>query len=299
MNVGLFPGQGSLRPGMGVPWLDHPSAHVVDEIAELTGVDVVMLLTDAPGDVLVRTDNAQLATFALSATIADALSRHGVKLGKAIGHSLGEYSALHAAGILNLGSASVLVHARGAAMASAAEITPGTMAAILGADEEAVAGALAHYDGIVVANLNAPGQVVVAGPTEQVDDLRTRARELGLRKVMALEVGGAFHSPLMAPAAEELSKALTETNFLEGEFPVIANVDARSHGGGEHWRALLEQQLTAPVRFAESVANSSDDRDVFYECGPGGVLCGLVGRIHKGATTISIATPEDLEGLEV
>ena len=298
MIVGLFPGQGSLRPGMGAPWVGHPSARIIEEVSASTGVDVLALLTTAPLDELVRTDNAQLATFALSATVADAVQGCGVAFDLAIGHSLGEYTALFVSGILAQDQAASLVRRRGLAMAEAATLASGTMVAIIGSDEEAVVSALAEFPGLLVANRNAPGQIVVAGPTVQIDELKVRSRELGLRKVIQLEVGGAFHSPLMAPAAEALRGELDGAAWSPGRIPVVSNVDAQTHGGGAPWPTILSEQLVAPVEFSRSISSLESDDLAFVECGPGGVLAGLVGRIRKGSLAIGIATPDDLDRLE-
>ena len=263
-----------------------------------TSVDVLALLTTAPLDELVRTDNAQLATFALSATVADAVQARGVDFDLAIGHSLGEYTALCVAGILSQDRAASLVRRRGLAMAEAAALTHGTMVAVIGSDEEAIMAALAEVPGLLVANRNAPGQIVVAGPTVQIDELKVRSRELGLRKVIQLEVGGAFHSPLMAPAAEALRGELDGAAWSPGRIPVVSNVDAQTHGGGAPWPTILSEQLVAPVEFSRSISSLESDDLAFVECGPGGVLAGLVGRIRKGSLAIGIATPDDLDRLE-
>ena len=298
MKIGLFPGQGSLRPGMGSPWVGHPAARVIDEVSDAVGVDVMGLLTTAPLEELVRTDNAQLATFALSAAIADAVRTADVEFDLAIGHSLGEYTALCVAGILSQPDAATLVRKRGLAMADAATTAPGTMVAVIGTEESIIESALGSLPGLVVANRNAPGQVVVAGPTDQINSLREDAKALGLRKVIPLEVGGAFHSPLMAPAAAALRGRLMEASWSPGRISVVSNVDARPHDGSADWPSLLTEQLTAPVEFSSSIERIEDEEPVFIECGPGGVLAGLVGRIRKGCSAVSIAVPEDLERLE-
>jgi [acyl-carrier-protein] S-malonyltransferase len=278
---------------MGIAWHDHPSSRLLDDVGDLAGVDVRRLVESAELEELVRTDNAQLATFALSAMIADALR---LEADLAIGHSLGEYSALHYAGILDLASATRLVVERGRAMAAASAEAPGTMVAVLGADETTLTAALEAVGGLVIANENAPGQLVVAGGVEDIAALRDRARELGLRKVVPLEVGGAFHSPLMTPALGSLRRALEATTFSLGRIPVIANVDARRHDGADDWVELLAAQLTGTVRFASSIASLKDDELSFVEMGPGGVLSGLVKRIRPEATAIrSVGEPTDLE----
>jgi [acyl-carrier-protein] S-malonyltransferase len=296
--IALFPGQGSLKPGMGTPWVEHDAFAVIDEIGEITGVDVRHLLTDAPSDELIRTDNAQLATFALSTAIAQATRGAGATFDTAIGHSLGEYSALVCASILTLPVGAALVLERGKAMAEAADAAAGSMVAILGSNEADVSTALRGFPDLVVANRNAPGQIVVAGSLDQLEQLQAVARELGLRRIISLEVGGAFHSPLMAPARRRLDAALADVVFAEGTMPVVANVDGTAHRGGPVWRELLSAQLTGSVEFEASIANLPDRRGPFVECGPGGVLGGLVRRIDKAASVISLATPDDLAGLD-
>jgi [acyl-carrier-protein] S-malonyltransferase len=280
---------------MGLPWSSHPSSTILDEISALSGSNVRYLVEEAPLEELVRTDNAQLATFALSAMISDALD---FDADLAIGHSLGEYSALREAGILDLADATRLVVARGTAMAQASTEYPGSMVAVLGASDEALAHALRELPDVVLANENAPGQTVLAGSLPALEELRSRARELGLRKVIPLEVGGAFHSPLMAPALASLRAALEDTTFQPGTMPVIANVDAQSHPGTDDWVELLSSQLTSPVRFATSVANVPDEKASFIEIGPGGVLAGLLKRIRPQASVRSVGLPEDLASSE-
>ena len=296
MRIALFPGQGSLRPGMGLPWRDHPSSVLIDEISSVAGVDVRHLVDDADSEELVRTDNAQLATFALSAVVAHAANIDDVDV--AIGHSLGEYSALCFAGILDLGAATTLVVARGSAMAEASAARPGTMAAVLGADDETLRKVLEAFSSLVVANQNAPGQTVVAGSLDDVSALRERARDFGLKRVMPLEVGGAFHSPLMEPARAPLEAALASTTFHQGSIPVIANVDAAQHAGGDVWRTLLLNQLTGAVQFQASVEAVGGHHNEFIELGPGGVLTGLVKRIDTDATLRTLATPDDVESFK-
>ena len=298
MSVAMFPGQGSLSPAVGLPWKNHGARAVLDQISEVANRDVWELLTIVEGDELVRTDNAQLATFAMSAMVGQAARDAGLDATAAIGHSLGEYSALHFAGILSLEDATRLVCARGTAMLRASVARPGTMAAILGADRSTIEAAIRSCDDVVIANVNAPGQIVVAGPVDQIEALRRDARDLGLRKVLVLAVGGAFHSPLMAPALQDLDDALASAEFLEGRCPVVANVDGRLHAGGHVWRGLLSRQLTEPVLFADSVTGIGDAHQVFVELGPGGVLAGLVTRITETAATLSIVQPSDLKGLE-
>ena len=294
-----FPGQGSQRPGMGRPWRDHPSWEVTLEAAELAGRDVARLLLDADQDELTQTANAQLATFVLSAVVLDAVERVGLAPTMCAGHSLGEYSALVAAGALALEDGVRLVAERGAAMHAAGEERPGTMAAVLGAEDAAVERACMMAGGQVwVANYNAPGQVVIAGDHEAVARAGARAKEVGARKVMPIAVSGAFHTTLMAPARDRLRKALTSARFLQPDVPVVANVDARPHHVASEWPGLLSAQLTKPVRWHQSLAALTDlGATVVAELGPGGVLSGLAKRAAPRLQAVAVSQPDDLDAL--
>ncbi len=292
-----FPGQGSQQPGMGRPWVDHPSWSIVTTASQASGRDVSALLLDADADELRRTENAQLSTYVLSLVVHDAVARLGVTPARAAGHSLGEYSALTAVGALRVEDGVRLVTERGAAMQSAADARPGSMAAVLGADDEAVAEACAEASGEVwVANSNAGGQVVIAGDPAAIDEATALAKERGARKALSLPVGGAFHTPFMAPAAERLRAALEGTTFADASVPVIANVDALPHQHADQWAGLLEQQLTSAVRWRETLERLvADGITVLLELGPGGVLTGMAKRGAPNATAKAVATPSDLE----
>ncbi len=292
-----FPGQGSQQPGMGRAWVDHPSWSVVAAASEASGRDVASLLLDADADELKRTENAQLSTFVLSLVVHDAVTRLGVAAARVAGHSLGEYSALTAVGALRLEDGVRLVTERGAAMQAAADARPGTMAAVLGADDDAVAAACATAAGDVwVANSNAAGQVVIAGDPDAITEATALAKERGARKVLPLPVGGAFHTPFMAPAAERLRAALGATEFADATMPVVANVDALPHQHADQWADLLDEQLTAPVRWRESLERMvADGVTVFLELGPGGVLTGMAKRGAPGARAQAISSPADLD----
>ncbi len=296
-----FPGQGSQRPGMGAPWKDHPSFDLVADASDITGRDVAALLLEADQETLTRTDNAQLATFVMSLVVLDAAERLGVEPGRCAGHSLGEYSALVAAGAIDLESGLHLVAERGAAMQHAAEESPGTMAAVLGLDEDGVEAACLRAEGEAwVANYNAPGQVVIAGSTEAVAEAGRLAKEMGAKKVLPIPVGGAFHTPLMAPARDRLRKALADVTFHAPEPVVLANVDALAHPLAADWPGLLSAQLCSPVRWRQTVERLlQDGTQTFVELGPGGVLSGLARRLLPTADTIalSVSTPEDLQRL--
>jgi [acyl-carrier-protein] S-malonyltransferase len=294
-----FPGQGSQRPGMGTPWRQHPSWELVDEASDLTGRDVARLLLEAPADELTATRNAQLATFVLSLVALDAVERLGAAPARLAGHSLGEYSALVAAGALSLEDGLRLVCERGDAMQDAAEIQHGTMAAILGLDDDQVALACVATEGDVwVANFNAPGQVVIAGDPDAVTRAGEAAKRLGAKRAMGLPVSGAFHTPYMAPALDRLEKALDATEWRAPDMPVVANVDARVHPDADAWPRVLAEQLTNPVRWRQTLHTlDADGVSILVELGPGNVLSGLAKRTLKGAHLAAVNGPEDLESL--
>jgi [acyl-carrier-protein] S-malonyltransferase len=293
----LFPGQGSQRPAMGASWQEHPSWTVVETISAATDRDVADLLVKADAETLRATRNAQLAAFSLSMVILDAARAAGLAgEGAVAGHSLGEYSALVAAGAAPLDEGARLVAARGDAMQAAYDAAPGTMAAVLGLDPEAVARACAEVEGAWVANDNAPGQVVVAGTRDGVAAAGEAALALGAKRVLPLAVGGAFHSPLMAAAQERLDAALAAATFGPSRVPVVANVDAASHTDG--WASLLSAQLVSPVRWRESLlALAGLGATRFVELGPGTEMSGMVKRTVDGAARANVATPDDLGGL--
>jgi [acyl-carrier-protein] S-malonyltransferase len=294
-----FPGQGSQKPGMGAPWVEHESWELVDEASEVAGRDIARLLLEADAEELRKTNNAQLTTFVLSLVVLDAVERVGVRPAMAAGHSLGEYTALTATGTMSFEEGVRTVVARGEAMREAAEDNPGTMAAVLGLEDDDCDVACRRADGDVwVANFNAPGQVVIAGSAEGVAAAGVAAKELGAKKVMPLPVGGAFHTPYMAPARDDLRKAIDAVTFRAPDVPVVANIDARPHLDADEWSKLLSGQLVSPVRWRHSVARMFDDGvRTFVELGPGNVLTGTVKRIAPDARALTVSTPDDLDKL--
>jgi [acyl-carrier-protein] S-malonyltransferase len=284
---------------MGRSWSDHPAWSLVAAASDASGRDVGALLLDADADELRRTDNAQLSTYVLSLVVHEAVRALGVRCRLAAGHSLGEYSALTATGALSIEDGVRLVTERGAAMQAAAAARPGTMAAVLGADDEVVIEACARTEGDVwVANTNGAGQVVIAGDADAIAAAAALAKELGARKVMPLPVGGAFHTPFMAPAAERLHAALTSTTFANSAVPIVANVDGLPHQHADQWADLLEAQLTAPVRWRQTLERMvADGVTTFVELGPGSVLTGLAKRTARDATPLAIADPSGLDAL--
>jgi [acyl-carrier-protein] S-malonyltransferase len=294
-----FPGQGSQRPGMGRPWADHESWELVHEASEVAERDLARLLLDADADELKDTRNAQLTTFVSSLVVLDAVERLGISPTHCAGHSLGEYTALTATGALSFDEGVRLVAERADAMHQAGNDQPGTMAAVLGLDDDLVEVACRRADTDVwVANFNAPGQVVIAGSAEGVAAATIHAKELGAKKVMALPVAGAFHTPFMQPARERLRKAIAQANPRDTEVPVVSNVDALAHDRGGEWASLLSAQLCSPVRWKHCLLTLAEAGvDTFLELGPGGVLTGMAKRTIDGARTISVATPDELDKL--
>jgi [acyl-carrier-protein] S-malonyltransferase len=294
-----FPGQGSQRPGMGRPWVDHESWELVDEASQVAERDVARLLLDADADELKDTRNAQLTTFVSSLVVLDAVERLGVEPSFCAGHSLGEYTALTATGALAFDDGVRLVNERADAMHEAGQDNLGTMAAVLGLDDDLVEVACRRADSDVwVANFNAPGQVVIAGSPEGVAAASVVAKELGAKKVMPLQVSGAFHTPYMTPARDRLRKAIAEANPRDTEVPVVSNVDALAHNTGGDWTSLLSAQLSSPVRWKHCLLTlESLGVSDFVELGPGAVLTGMAKRTVDAARTMSISTPEDLDKL--
>ena len=299
MIVFTYSGQGSQQPGMGAAWREHPSWELVEEASEEAGRDLAYLLLEADADELRQTRNAQLATFLTSMVILDAVERLGVDAAGHAGHSLGEYSALTAAGALDFGGAVGLVVERGEAMQAAAGERTGTMAAVLGLDDEGVETACDGTDGDAwVANYNAPGQVVIAGDPDAVAAAGEAAKEAGAKRVTPLEVSGAFHTPFMAPAGDRLREALDGADIRRPEGTVVANVDALEHEDPEAWRSLLNAQLVRPVRWHQSLQRLSDlGFTTFVELGPGSVLTGLVKRTLRDAERLTVNVPDDLDRL--
>ncbi|MEM8621771.1 MAG: ACP S-malonyltransferase [Actinomycetota bacterium] len=294
-----FPGQGAQRPGMGRPWVDHASWELIGEASELAGRDVATLLCDADAEELRDTRNAQLSTYVLSLLVLDAVERLGIAPSMCAGHSLGEYTALTATGALGFDEGIGLVGARAAAMHDAGIAQPGTMAAVLGLDDDQVDIACRRADHDVwVANYNAPGQVVIAGSPAGVEAAGVVAKELGAKRVMGLQVSGAFHTPFMAAARDRLRAALAATDLRAGDVPVVTNVDALEHNDGEQWASLLSAQLASPVRWRQSLLTlAASGVTQIAELGPGSVLTGMAKRTLDDVRTIAVATPDDLDGL--
>ncbi|MFG2179999.1 ACP S-malonyltransferase [Streptomyces abikoensis] len=281
----LFPGQGVQRRGMGARWLGTPSWSLVDTVSEASGHDVAELLLEAGTETLARTDLAQISVF--TASLLSWTEFRGAhpeaRVTAFAGHSLGEYTALVAAGALGVAEGARLVGARGRAMADAARHRPGAMAAVMGADPEDVEELTARMrrDGadLWVANLNSPRQTVVAGAPDAVEAAGGPARANGWR-YSVLPVSAACHTAYMAPASRALTAALNEATFRPTHAPVVANVDARPHTAGHAWPALCARQLVSPVRWHATLHTLVTDLGStrFTDFGPGRTLAGLARR---------------------
>ena len=304
MKTGLiafcFPGQGSLEVGMGrelaraVP----EALEVFERGSEAAGLDLQRLCFEAAEEELVETEVQQPALVATSLAVLAAIRARGIRPDFVVGHSVGEFAALAAAGAVKVEEAVALVRERGLAMADAARHNPGSMAAILGLEDEAVERICRRILNVWPANYNCPGQIVVSGENPAVDEACEAAEAAGARRAVKLRVSGAFHSPLVARAADALRPALERVRFTEPTAPFMSTVTARIETA-KRMGPLLVEQLTAPVRFTQSAqALLREGVQTFVEVGPGTVLSGLVKRIDRNANTISVSTPESLEKLE-
>lgn len=292
----LFPGQGSQIVGMGKALAEaFPiAASAFDEASEAIGVDLRALAWEGPQDELDRTANAQPAILTTSIAALRAAREQGLPADDplCLGHSLGEFSALVAAGALALPDAVRLVRRRGELMQAADP--SGGMAAVIGLDADAVEQAIAGT-GLVVANDNAPGQVVISGPLAGFDSATAALKAAGAKRVLPLRVSAAFHSPAMRPVAPDLAKAIAATPFGELRYTVIANVDAEPHEHASEFPALLERQVWSPVRWVASMRRArAIGAERFVELGAGSVLTGLARRIVPDAQAVSVSDPATL-----
>ena len=300
MKVGvLFPGQGSQFVGMGEELFDARPDLLGDRANDLLGFSLRDLCLQGPEEELTRTEHAQPALFALSYALWEELAAATeLRPDGAAGHSLGEYTALTAAGALTYQSSLAVVATRGKAMAAAADLEESGMAALLGADE-ASARALCdarNADGgrLEVANINAPGQIVVAGGEADIQWLVENAGDLGFRRVIPLKVAGAFHSGFMEPAVKKVAGALAEVAVGDMAFPVWANTTAHRHVASSV-KDVLARQIVEPVLFAQSLEGmSSSGMDTFIHVGPGDVTAGLAKRTIKDAEVLTVSTLSDI-----
>ncbi|PZM66840.1 ACP S-malonyltransferase [Paenibacillus dendritiformis] len=298
----VFPGQGSQAVGMGKDVYDAvPAAREAFETADqVLGFPLTEMIFQGPEGDLKQTSNTQPALLATSWALYQALERHHIRPDYVAGHSLGEYGALVAAGVLRFEDAIAIVRQRGQFMEQAVPSGQGAMAAVLGAERERL-GALcddisAAGTPVEMANLNCPGQIVVSGSREGIDAVVERGKEAGAKRVIPLEVSGPFHSALMKPAAERLGEALRAVEMQDARIPVIANVTARPVTEAERIRGLLVEQVFSPVLWEDSVRYLIDQGvDTFVEIGSGTVLAGLIKKIDRSVRIVSMNSLEAIE----
>ena len=287
----VFPGQGSQAVGMGKDIYDNvPEAKELFEKAnEILGFRITDIMFAGTPEELKETKVTQPAVFLHSVILAKAL---GVKPDAVAGHSLGEFSALVVAGALSFEDGLKLVSKRAMAMQKCCEQQPGGMAAVLGLDDKTIEDVCAAVEGTVVAaNYNCPGQLVISGADAAIDEACVKLKEAGARRALRLPVGGAFHSPLMEPARQELEAAIAEAEFMTPSCPVYQNVDAKPYTDAEAIKKNLIAQLTAPVRWTQITQNMiADGVAEFTEVGPGNVLQGLVSKVSREVAVESKST---------
>ena len=303
MELGvLFPGQGSQAVGMGEELFEKRPDLLGAQADDVLGWSLREMCLEGPEEALTRTEHAQPAIFAISYALWDTLAgRLELRPVAAAGHSLGEYTALTAAGSLDYPTALDVVARRGRAMAEAADAASSGMAALIGADEEtarSVVAASAERNGTLeLANLNAPGQIVVAGSEADLEWLVEHGGELGVRRVIPLKVAGAFHSSFMRPAAEALAATLGQVSFSEPEFPVWSNTTALPHSSDD-LAEVLARQAVSTVRFEQSLRGMHESGvDTFLHVGPGDVTAGMARKTVPGSTVLKVSEIGEIQGV--
>jgi [acyl-carrier-protein] S-malonyltransferase len=289
MKAYVFPGQGAQFTGMGKDLYENAAVarELFEKANEILGFRITDIMFEGTAEQLKETKVTQPAVFLHSVILAKTLEDFQPEM--VAGHSLGEFSALVASGALSFEDGLKLVSQRALAMQKACEITPSTMAAVLNLDDKIVEDICASIDGVVVAaNYNCPGQLVISGEFKAVEEACEKMKEAGAKRALLLPVGGAFHSPMMEPAREELAAAIEATHFNNPVCPVYQNVPARAVSDPATIKQNLITQLTAPVKWTQSVQQMiADGATSFTEVGPGKVLVGLINKINKEVTTIS------------
>jgi [acyl-carrier-protein] S-malonyltransferase len=297
----LFPGQGSQQPGMGADLLqDEEVSALCDRCESFADVELRRLLTTADDDELRLTQNAQPALCFVGIALTTLLRRRGIEPAAAAGHSVGEYAALAAAGAIDAPHVIKAVVERGKAMAEAAPAGTGSMSAVLGLDAQAVEVALAGMNDAWPANYNTPTQTVIAGTVTGLGVATQRLQVAGAKRVIPLNVSAAFHTPLMAPAAERLRAALDRVEWRAPRVPVMANLTGRQHQGGDRIPHVMEMQLRSPVRWSACVASLVElGCDTFVEVGPKRALTGMMRELAPGRAASAVGTPQAALDLQI
>jgi [acyl-carrier-protein] S-malonyltransferase len=295
----IFPGQGAAAPGVGGPWRDHPAWSLVAEAEAVLDRPLARLLLDADAEELSTTRASQMAVFLTSLMAWDALADRLDEPPVAFaGHSLGQITALVAAGAVDRADGFRLAAERAELSQRSADTRPGRMAALAGADIELAQRLCDAVDDVWVANDNAPGQVVVAGTFEGMDAAEAKAPELGVRRMKALDVGHAFHTPLLADAADGLRPLLEGLDFRAPTAPIVTNTDAEPHSDPSCWLSQLTRHLVEPVRWRQCQQTLCvSGAGTFVEVGPGRVLRGLAKRTVPDVTVHNVSQPEELAQL--
>lgn len=302
----VFPGQGAQAVGMGKDVYDafDRSRAIIEQADGALGFKLSDIIFEGPEETLKQTANTQPALLTVSIALLEALEGRGLKADYVAGHSLGEYSALVAAGVLSFEDAVRTVRARGLFMEQAVPNGLGAMAAVLGAERDALATLCAQItsEGMAVelANVNCPGQIVVSGTAAGVQAVVERGKEAGAKRVIPLDVSGPFHSSLMKPAAEKLGETLASVELHDASIPVVANVTAREVTAASDIRGLLVEQVYSPVLWEDSVRYLIEQGvDTFVEIGSGTVLAGLIKKIDKNVRVITVNSISALDALQV
>ncbi len=294
----MFPGQGAQAVGMGKDLYDAipECAALFDRANEVLGFDLKSIIFEGPAEELTKSNITQPAIFVVSmaAFTALKLKNPGIEFAAAAGHSLGEWAALCAAGVISFDDGLRILKARGEFIQEASEANPGGMLAVIGLADDKVK-VVAEEAGIYVANFNSPGQVVCSGLKEGIEKAAVLAKEAGAKRALPLAVSGAFHSPLMAPAAEKMQALLSEIDFKEAAFPVLSNVTGTFHDAASIPARMVEQ-ITGSVQWTTCVETlKAAGIEQLIECGPGNVLTGLAKRIDKSFALVNISGVNDLE----
>lgn len=302
--VCVFPGQGSQQVGMGKDLLEK-SAESKEKFLladKRLGFPLTDLIMNGPEEKLILTENTQPAILTVSCLLYDLLRKKGIRPDYVAGHSLGEYSALYAAGVFSFEDAVYGVRQRGLHMEKAVPAGEGTMAAVLGLEadvlDELCRKVSAEGNPVQLANLNSPGQIVISGSVQGVSKASALASESGARRVVPLSVSGPFHSSLMKPAAEAMRQTLDTLSIHHAEIPVVANSTATEETQVDEIRTHLIEQLYSPVRWVESIERlKANGVDTYIEVGPGKVLSGLIKKIHRGARILSVCDIASLDSV--
>jgi [acyl-carrier-protein] S-malonyltransferase len=284
---------------MGAPWVSHPAWKIIEQAEAALGEPLAPLLLDAPAEQLARTRDAQLAVLCTSLIAWEAASAYVDEVVAFAGHSLGQVTALIASGVLSLDDGVRFAARRAELTQAAADAHPGKMAALLGASiDDAEAACAAVPDACWVANDNAPGQIVIAGTPDGLAAASSRAKELGVKRAMPLNVGGAFHTPLMASARDGLREALASVTLTEPRAPIVSNHDGQAYNDADGWCARLPEHVTVPVRWRTSMETLVGlGAEAFVEVGAGSMIAGVAKRTVPGIAVIPCGTPSECDRL--